>query len=58
MCFRITIDTLDELADSSLIIGAWGAQNKDFFNAAFDETAQKIADKLEQIDDPDKSVSI
>ncbi|CAD7078939.1 unnamed protein product [Hermetia illucens] len=53
---RITIDTLDELADSSLIIGAWGAQNKDFFNAAFDETAQKIADKLEQIDDPDKSV--
>lgn len=49
---RLTIDTLDELANSPIGYGAWGEKNKEFFLSSTDESSQKIGSKLESVNDP------
>lgn len=49
--FRVTIDTLKQLAESSIGCGAWGEQHKQFFLDSLDEAGQKIGAKLEDIND-------
>ncbi|XP_052893128.1 glutamate receptor U1 [Anopheles moucheti] len=44
---RLTIDTLQDLAESPIRCGAWGAQNKLFFQMAQDPYSQAIGAKLE-----------
>lgn len=56
MFFRLTIDTLSQLATSSIKCGAWGNQNKKFFLESVDETSQIIGNKLEEINDPNQAV--
>lgn len=48
---RVTIDTLDELANSPIGCGAWGEQIHQFFITSLDEAGQKIGEKLQHIDD-------
>lgn len=54
---RLTIDSLEVLANSWLKCGAWGEQNKNFFLMSSDQAAQKIGGKLEHVDDADDAVS-
>uniref|UniRef100_A0A182RVK5 Ionotropic glutamate receptor L-glutamate and glycine-binding domain-containing protein n=1 Tax=Anopheles funestus TaxID=62324 RepID=A0A182RVK5_ANOFN len=44
---RLTIDTLQDLAESPIHCGAWGEQNKLFFQMAQDPYSQAIGAKLE-----------
>lgn len=54
---RVTIDSLDMLASSGLKCGAWGKQNRDFFENSDDEIAQEIGNRLEEISDAEEGVS-
>lgn len=49
---RVTIDTLDELANSPIGCGAWGERNREFFLTSADDASQKIGLKLESVNDP------
>ncbi|XP_050079121.1 uncharacterized protein LOC126565964 [Anopheles maculipalpis] len=53
---RLTIDTLQDLAESSINCGAWGQQNKLFFQMALDPYSQTIGAKLEHATDPNQAV--
>lgn len=55
---RLTIDTLEELANSPIGYGAWGETNKEFFLSSADESSQKIGSKLESVNDPVLAVSV
>lgn len=54
---RLTIDDLETLANSKIKCGAWGEQNRNLFLASSDPVAQKIGNKLENIDDAEDGVS-
>lgn len=55
---RVTIDTLEVLANSWLKCGAWGDENKEFFISSVDSAAQKVGAKLEHVDDDEVAVSL
>ncbi|XP_077301063.1 ionotropic receptor 21a-like [Arctopsyche grandis] len=48
---RVTIDTMQELANNPIICGGWGEQTKEFFLASLDEVGQKIGQKYQKIND-------
>ncbi|XP_037957813.1 glutamate receptor ionotropic, delta-2 [Teleopsis dalmanni] len=50
---RITIDTLQQLVQSRITVAVGEKENERFFNEAFDEEAQKIATKMDVIDNID-----
>lgn len=54
---RLTIDTLEVLANSRLKCGAWGEQSRHFFLMSSDPVAQKIGSKMENIDSGKDAVS-
>lgn len=54
---RVTIDTLDQLANSPVGCGAWGEKNKEFFLAANDISSQKVGTKMETVNDANFAVS-
>uniref|UniRef100_A0A182Q3D6 Ionotropic glutamate receptor L-glutamate and glycine-binding domain-containing protein n=1 Tax=Anopheles farauti TaxID=69004 RepID=A0A182Q3D6_9DIPT len=49
---RLTIDTLQDLAESPVRCGAWGEQNRLFFQMAQDPHSQAIGAKMEHAPDP------
>lgn len=53
---RITIDTLDALADSNVDCGGWGEQSKQFFMTSLDKTGQRIGQKFQEVYDIDEAV--
>ncbi|CRL02414.1 CLUMA_CG015147, isoform A [Clunio marinus] len=53
---RLTIDTIEMLANSLLKCGAWGEQNKNIFLSSSDPASQKIGTKVEHIDNADKAI--
>lgn len=55
---RLTIDTLEELANGPIACGAWGEQNRQFFLTSTDETSRRIGEKIELIANADDAVSI
>lgn len=54
---RVTIDKLEDLANSKLKCGAWGDENRKIFVTSTDSASQKIGTKLEHVDDADDAVS-
>lgn len=50
---RVTIDTLEQLAESPIGCGAWGNQIKDFFLTSLDEAGQKIGNKMIETNYPE-----
>nr|QPZ88975.1 ionotropic receptor 11 [Diaphorina citri] len=48
---RVTIDTLDQLAKSSLKCSGWGQQVKEFFLTSLDISGQKIGQRFEEVRD-------
>lgn len=56
--FRVTIDTLKQLAESPIGCGAWGEQNREFFLESLDDAGQKIGVKLEDINDITEAVKV
>lgn len=55
---RLTIDTLDELANGPIKLIMWGEQNRQFFLTSTDVTSQKLGEKIELITNADDAVSI
>lgn len=53
---RVTIDTLEELADSVIGCGGWGEQSREFFITSLDVASQKVGRKFEIIYDVDSAV--
>lgn len=54
---RLTIDTLRQLATSTITCGSWGNENRRFFQESVDETSQIIGNKFEEINDPIQAVN-
>lgn len=52
---RVTIDTLKELVNSKIACGGWGLQTKKFFEGSLDEMGQNIAERFENVDNPEKA---
>lgn len=52
----MTIDTLQELANSQIECGAWGEQNKEFFMSSSDEASQRIGQNLVPTDNAKQAV--
>ncbi|XP_052127303.1 uncharacterized protein LOC127750245, partial [Frankliniella occidentalis] len=46
---KITIDSLEQLADAPLEVGGWGEHQKDFFLTSLDEAGQKVGRKFEAL---------
>lgn len=53
---RITIDTLEALADSNVDCGGWGEQSKEFFMTSLDKTAQRVGQKFEEVYNIDEAI--
>ncbi|XP_055637855.1 uncharacterized protein LOC129776309 [Toxorhynchites rutilus septentrionalis] len=53
---RLTIDELKDLADSPIRCGAWGEQNKLFFQTAQDRASMTIGKKLEHTPNAEMAV--
>lgn len=54
---RLTIDSLEVLANSWVKCGAWGEQNRNFFLMSADPAAQKIGSKIEHVENANEAVS-
>ena len=52
----MTIDTLEDLAESSIGCGGWGEQSREFFVTSLDVASQKVGRKFEVIHDVDSAV--
>lgn len=50
-CFRVTIDSIQELADSKIGVGIWGRFNKDLFLMAQDDASQIIGKQAKDYND-------
>lgn len=48
---RLTFDSIEQLSSSWLKFGAWGEQNHELFLNSTDQFAQKIGQKIQNIDD-------
>ncbi|XP_025207668.1 glutamate receptor ionotropic, delta-2 [Melanaphis sacchari] len=55
---RITIDTLDALADSNINCGGWGEQSKEFFMTSLDKTGQRVGQKFQEVYEVDKAIDL
>ncbi|XP_060814631.1 ionotropic receptor 21a-like isoform X2 [Bombus pascuorum] len=53
---RVTIDTLGQLAKSSIEVGGWNKENKNFFSMSSDLSSQEIGNKFKLIQEEDKAV--
>nr|XP_022912663.1 glutamate receptor ionotropic, delta-1 [Onthophagus taurus] len=53
---RVTIDTLEELADSKLSLGGWGEINREFFTTSLDPAAQLIGFKYEEVNNSHEAI--
>lgn len=53
---RVTIDTLQELANGPIGCGAWGEQNRQFFATSSDDVSHKIGAKIELINTAEEAV--
>lgn len=59
MCYnlnRVTIDTLTQLAKSSIGVGGWDKESKNFFQTSLDLSSQEIGNKFQLIMDEDKAI--
>ena len=54
--YRVTIDTLEQLAESQISVGGWGEEIKLFFETSLDAAGQTISRKFEIENDIDKAV--
>lgn len=55
---RLTIDTLQELANSPISCGVWGFENQRFFLTSTDEISQKLGKKIEIISNSEEAVRV
>jgi len=55
---RVTIDTLDALADSNINCGGWGEQSKEFFMTSLDKTGQRVGQKFQEVYEVDNPIDL
>ncbi|XP_026670641.1 uncharacterized protein LOC108626469 [Ceratina calcarata] len=53
---RVTIDTLEQLAKSSIDIGGWNKESKNFFLISSDLNSQKIGNKFQLINNENEAI--
>ncbi|CAK9829857.1 Ionotropic receptor 21a [Anthophora retusa] len=53
---RVTIDTLTQLATSSIEVGGWNEQTKDFFLMSSDVSSQEIGNKFQLIKHEEEAI--
>ncbi|OAD55050.1 Glutamate receptor, ionotropic kainate 1, partial [Eufriesea mexicana] len=53
---RVTIDTLAQLAKSSIEVGGWNNESKDFFLKSSDLSSQEIGNKYKLIEHEDEAI--
>lgn len=53
---RVTIDTLAQLTKSSLAVGGWSEESKEFFLASSDPHSQEIGNKFELIENEEDAI--
>lgn len=54
---RVTIDTLQELAKSSITVGGWGEDKKELFLSSHDEDMNRIGAKFELTNSEDEAIA-
>lgn len=54
--YRVTIDTLEQLAKSSIEVGGWNKESKKFFSMSSDLSSQKIGNKFQLIEHEDEAI--
>ncbi|KAK6637957.1 hypothetical protein RUM44_008380 [Polyplax serrata] len=54
---RVTIDTLEQLAESEIPVGGWGEEIKRFFQTSLDAAGKKIGSKFEIVADIDDAIA-
>lgn len=54
--YRITIDTLEALAESNVDCGGWGEQSKEFFMSSLDKIGQKVGQKFQEVYNVDEAI--
>lgn len=55
---RITIDTLEALAESNVDCGGWGEQSKEFFMTSLDKTGQRVGQKFREVYNVDEAIDL
>lgn len=53
----MTIDNLDQLADTKIAAGGWDEQTKKFFQASIDSAGKKVGSRFEIVRDIDAAVA-
>lgn len=53
----VTIDTLEQLAESEIPVGGWGEEIKRFFQTSLDAAGKKIGSKFEIVADIDDAIA-
>ena len=53
----MTIDTLEQLAKSSIPVGGWGKEKREFFLSSEDAHSRKVGSKFEVITDEEDAVA-
>lgn len=53
---RVTIDTVEQLAKSSIEVGGWNKESKNFFSMSSDLSSQKIGNKFQLIEQEDEAI--
>ncbi|KAK7863542.1 hypothetical protein R5R35_011169 [Gryllus longicercus] len=54
---RVTIDTLDQLANSHISCGGWGEHEKEFFLTSLDDAGKKIGQKFEIVLNEEEAIT-
>lgn len=55
---RITIDTLEALADTNVDCGGWGEQSKEFFKTSLDKTEQRVGQMFREVYDVAEAIDM
>lgn len=53
---RVTIDTLTQLAESSIEVGGWNEEGKDFFLMSSDLSSQEVGNKFQLIEHEEEAI--
>jgi len=56
LCFRVTIDTLEQLAESKISAGGWDEQTMKFFQTSLDSAGKIVGSRFEIERDIDTAV--
>lgn len=54
--FRVTIDTLEQLAESTITCGVWSEETQKFFTTSLDEASRAVGERIEIAEDVNQTI--